>query len=101
MVASLVTIGFRRFTARRKGLVPADIVYYYDAAHLLHSFIARARCPIFCDAVEQDGLQDLYGRLVVHWPKPHMRSIRPANDSAITVVHKGSESIALSVPTRP
>ncbi|WP_204307090.1 hypothetical protein, partial [Klebsiella aerogenes] len=39
--------GFRRFLMRREGIVPSDIVYDYDAAHLLHAFIARASAPVF------------------------------------------------------
>src|SRR5690349_10103830 len=42
--------GFRRFLMRREGIVPTDIVYDYDAAHLLHAFIARAQTPVFYDA---------------------------------------------------
>ena len=79
-------IGFRRFISRRKGVVPGDLVYDYDAAHLLHSFIARARYPVFYDAIDEDGLGDLYGRLVVRWPAPYIWSIRKANDPGIIVV---------------
>lgn len=78
--------GFRRFTLRRRGLVPGDIVYDYEAAHLLHSFLARARCPVFYDAIDEAGLDDLIGRLVLDWPRPHLRAIRPAHDPAIRVV---------------
>jgi len=78
-------VGFRRFISRRKGLVPGDIVYDYDAAPLLHSFIARAQCPVFYDAIDEDGLEDLCGTLVVRWPKPYMRQVRTAHDSAILI----------------
>lgn len=79
-------VGYRRFVARRKGLVPGDIVYDYDAAHLLHSFIARARCPVFYDAFDLSGLDDLLGRLVVAWPAPMMRNIRAADDPGLQVI---------------
>ena len=76
----------QRFVARRKGLVPGDIVYDYDAAHLLHSFIARARCPIFYDSFDEPGLDDMIGRLVVQWPKPMMRALRRANEPGLVVI---------------
>ena len=47
--------GVQHLVAWRKGLVPSDIVHDYDAAHLLHGFIARARCPVFHDAFEEPG----------------------------------------------
>lgn len=68
-------VGFRRAFARRKGLVPGDIVYDYDAAPLLHSFISRARCPVFYDTVDLEGLGDLFGELVVRWPAPLVRNV--------------------------
>src|SRR3954453_3280263 len=67
--------GFRRFMLRRQGNVPGDIVYDYDAAHLLHSFIARAEAPCFYDAVDESGVEDLIGRLVLQWPGPLARNI--------------------------
>jgi hypothetical protein len=70
--------------ARRKGLVPGDIVYDYEAAPLLHSFISRARCPVFYDAVDLDGLEDLFGRLVVRWPAPLVRNVRKVDELALT-----------------
>lgn len=78
-------LGCRRMLARRPGIVPGDIVYDYDAAPLLHAFIARARRPVFYDAVDQPGLDDLFGRLVVRWPRPVMHHIRPAADPALVV----------------
>lgn len=78
--------GFYRFRARRPGVAPGDIVYDYDAAHLLHSFIARVRRPIFYDAFEVDVLADLAGSLVVHWPKPAMNTILAATDPRIRIV---------------
>jgi hypothetical protein len=76
----------RTFLLRRQGNVPGDIVYDYDAAHLLHSFIARAAAPCFYDAIEQAGLDDLFGRLVVQWPEPLARNILAANDEALVIV---------------
>lgn len=77
--------GFRRFLMRREGIVPTDIVYDYDAAHLLHAFIARAQTPVFYDAFDEDGLDDLIGKLVVHWPLPPERDILRADDTELTV----------------
>lgn len=87
-VLSFVAIGdgrarltaFRRFSMRRQGIVPTDIVYDYDAAHLLHAFIARASLPFFYDAHDEDGLDDLIGRLVVKWPDGRTDDILSAND---------------------
>src|SRR3954469_17856389 len=73
--------GFRRFALRRQGNVPGDIVYHYDAAHLLHSFIARAAAPCFYDAVDESGLEGLIGDLVPQWPEPVARNILPADDA--------------------
>jgi hypothetical protein len=78
--------GFRKFMLRRQGNVPGDIVYDYDAAHLLHSFIARAAVPCFYDAVEEDGLEDLIGQLVLQWPEPLARNILDASDAGLMVV---------------
>lgn len=78
--------GFRRFLMRREGIVPTDIVYDYDAAHLLHAFIARAHAPVFYDAFDQPGADDLIGTLVVQWPQPLERDIRDARDQALVVV---------------
>jgi hypothetical protein len=79
--------GFRRFLMRRQGIVPSDIVYDYDAAHLLHAFIARAHAPVFYDAFDEDGLEDLIGALVVQWPQPVERHIVDASDAALVVVN--------------
>lgn len=78
--------GFRRFLMRREGIVPTDIVYDYDAAHLLHAFIARAHTPVFYDAFDKDGLGDLIGELVVQWPQPLERNIVEASDARLVVV---------------
>jgi hypothetical protein len=78
--------GFRRFMLRRQGNVPGDIVYDYDAAHLLHSFIARAATPCFYDAIDETGLDDLFGRLVVQWPEPLEHNILGADDPALLLV---------------
>jgi hypothetical protein len=78
-------VAFSRFRPRRRGVAPGDIVYDYDGAPLLHAFIARARCPTFYDAFDEPGLEDLAGRLVVHWPRPLMRSIRRADDPGLEV----------------
>ena len=71
---------------RREGIVPTDIVYDYDAAHLLYAFIARAQTPVFYDAFAEDGLDDLIGKLVVQWPQPLERDIVEANDPALEVL---------------
>jgi hypothetical protein len=78
--------GFRKFRLRRQGNVPGDIVYHYDAAHLLHSFIARAAVPCFYDAIDEDGLDDLIGRLVLQWPEPLARNLLGAGDAGLVVV---------------
>ena len=78
--------GFRTFLMRAPGNVPGDIVYDYDAAHLLHSFIARAQTPIFYDAIEQSGLEDLIGKLVVQWREPLADHIRPATEAGLVTV---------------
>lgn len=77
---------FRRFLMRREGIVPGDIVYDYDAAHLLHSFIARATTPVFYDAFDEAGMDDLIGRLTVQWPAPLDHDIRDASDAAIICI---------------
>lgn len=77
--------GFRRFLMRREGIVPTDIVYDYDAAHLLHAFIARASAPVFYDAFDEDGLEDLIGTLIVRWPQPMERNIVEARDPGLVV----------------
>jgi hypothetical protein len=71
---------FRRFSMRRPGIAPGDIVYDYDAAHLLHSFISHAVNPVFYDAEGQPGLDDVIGHLVVQWPEPLTDNIRSASD---------------------
>lgn len=78
--------GFRRFMMRREGIVPTDIVYDYDAAHLLHAFIARATTPVFYDAFDEDGLSDLIGQLVVQWSQPLERHIVEASDPGLVVI---------------
>jgi hypothetical protein len=78
--------GFRRFLMRRQGVVPGDIVYDYEAAHLLHSFIARATTPVFYDAIDEDGLDDLIGQLIVTWPERTTQHIRDAGDPMLEVV---------------
>ena len=79
-------IAFRRFTLRASGNVPGDIVYDYDGAHLLHSFIARATTPTFYDAQELSGLDDLVGNLEVQWPEPMAANILPTNDERLMVI---------------
>lgn len=78
--------GLRTFLLRRQGIVPGDIVYDYDAAHLLHSFIARAAAPCFYDAIEETGLDDLFGQLIVQWPEPLAHNIVPASHQGLIVV---------------
>lgn len=78
-------VGLRRVFARRKGLVPGDIVYDYEAAPLLHSFIARARCPVFYDSVDEPGLEDLFGALTVRWPAAGIRAVRRADDPGLLI----------------
>ncbi|MGL4261022.1 MAG: hypothetical protein ACRCV5_15935 [Afipia sp.] len=78
--------GFRRFLMRREGIVPTDIVYDYDAAHLLHAFIARASTPVFYDAFDEPGLDDLISTLTVQWPQPLERDICIANDPGLMIV---------------
>ncbi|MEW6639231.1 MAG: hypothetical protein AB1586_01910 [Pseudomonadota bacterium] len=75
----------RRFAMRRPGIAPGDIVYDYDAAHLLHSFIAHATAPVFYDVRDESGLEDLIGALVVQWPAPLTQDIRDADDAGIRV----------------
>lgn len=83
---SATLTAFRRFTRRERGNVPGDIVYDYDAAPLLHAFIARAAHPTFYDTRDLDALDDLIGRLVVRWPEPLHENIRAAHDENILVV---------------
>lgn len=78
--------GFRRFMMRPHGVVPGDIVYDYDAAHLLHAFIARATAPVFYDALDEDGMDDLIGALIVRWPHPLDVSILSADDVRLAVI---------------
>ena len=92
-VMSFVSIGdgrarltaFRRFSMRRQGIVPTDIVYDYDAAHLLHAFIARASLPFFYDAQDEDGLDDLIGHLIVKWPENSTDAILTASDPLLLI----------------
>ncbi|MFO1114599.1 MAG: hypothetical protein U1E28_02885 [Beijerinckiaceae bacterium] len=76
--------GFRRLKARRPGIAPGDIVYDYDVAHLLHDFISRAKNPVFYDAFDLEGLEDLVGRLVVRWPEAYGK-IAPAGQPELIV----------------
>lgn len=78
--------GFRRFLARRPGVAPGDLVYDYDIADLFHQFIARARRPVFYDALDLPGLDDLVGHLTVVWPKPAMVRLRPADHPDMQIV---------------
>ena len=77
--------GFRRFMMRPQGIVPGDIVYDYDAAHLLHAFIARATTPVFYDAFDEAGLEDALGTLIVQWPMRDISDIRNADAGDIIV----------------
>jgi hypothetical protein len=77
---------FRTFRLRAGGNVPGDIVYDYDAAHLLHAFIARAATPMFYDAIEIDGLDDLIGALIVQWPEPLAMNVRIADDAGLVMI---------------
>ena len=86
-------IGFRRLIARRRGNVPGDIVYDYDRAHLLHDFSGRARWPTFYDALEEEGLEHLIGRLLLNWPRPHFHALKPACDPFLTVIDGAEGSI--------
>jgi hypothetical protein len=79
-------IGFARVFAGRRGVAPADIVYDYDAAPLLHNFISRSRVPTFYQFVDLPGLDDLFGKLVVQWPRPHAVNVRKALDPQLMVV---------------
>ena len=82
--------GFRRFMARRPGVVPGDIVYDYDVADLFHQFVSRSLKPVFYDALDLPGLDDLVGRLVVTWPKPAMIRLRPAAHPGLLIVSPGT-----------
>lgn len=77
---------FRHFLMRRPGIVPGDLVYDHDAAHLLHSFIGQAREPVFYDVEDDDSLADLIGALTVQWPEPLTQDILPAADGRIAVL---------------
>ena len=77
---------FRAFRLRAGGNVPGDIVYDYDAAHLLHAFIARAATPMFYDAFEIDGLDDLIGALIVQWPEPLTMNLREASEVGLVIL---------------
>ena len=76
---------FRDFKLRAKGNVPGDIVYDYDAAHLLHAFIARAATPMFYDAFDVEGMDDLIGTLVVQWPEPLATQVSHADDAGLLI----------------
>lgn len=77
--------GFRRYLARRPGVAPGDLVYDYDVHDLFHGFIARSRRPVFYDALDLPGLDDLADRLVVDWPRPAMVALRRADHPGLTV----------------
>jgi hypothetical protein len=79
-------IGFAQVFARRRGVAPGDIIYDYDAAPLLHNFISRSRVPTFYDFSDLPGLEDLVGRLVVRWPRPHAVGVRKAFDPGLIVI---------------
>ncbi len=74
---------FRRFRLRRPGIVPGDIVYDYDAAHLLHAFIARSDHPYFYDVVDEAGMDDVIDSLTIEWPDDSAGPIMMANDSGL------------------
>jgi hypothetical protein len=40
---------------------------------------------VFYDAFDEDGLDDLIGKLSVHWPLPLERDILRADDTELTV----------------
>ena len=84
--ARAVFQGFRRFFARRPGIVPGDIVYDYDVSDLFHQFVSRSHRPVFYDAIDLPGFDDLVGRLVVEWPRPAMIRLRPAGHPDLVVV---------------
>jgi hypothetical protein len=77
--------GFRRYLARRPGIAPGDLVYDYDVHDLFHAFIARSRRPVFYDALDLPGLDDLVDRLTVDWPPPAMIALRPAAHPALRI----------------
>ena len=77
--------GFRRYLARRPGVAPGDLVYDYDVHDLFHGFIARSHRPVFYDALDLPGLDDLVDRLVVAWPRPAMVALRPADHPGLTI----------------
>jgi len=79
-------MGFAQVFARRRGLAPGDIIYDYDAAPLLHNFISRSRIPTFYDFSDLPGLEDLMGRLIVQWPRPHAVGVRNAFDPELIVI---------------
>jgi hypothetical protein len=79
-------VGFAQVFARRRGVAPGDIIYDYDAAPLLHNFISRSRVPTFYDFFDLPGLEDLVGRLVVQWPRPHAVNVRKALDPGLVVI---------------
>jgi hypothetical protein len=87
-------VGFRRVFARRRGIVPGDIVYDYEAAPLLHSFISRARCPVFYDTIDLDGLADLFGRLVIRWPAPLVRKVLRVDEPGLAVAEDDLTPVA-------
>lgn len=88
-----VFTGFRRFFARRPGVVPGDIVYDYDVSDLFHQFVARSRRPVFYDALDLPGFDDLVGHLVVQWPRPAMIGLRPADHHSLLICSISPERI--------
>jgi len=74
---------FRRFRMRAPGMVPGDIVYDYDAAHLLHAFIARSDRPHFYDVSDEDGMDDAIGHLTVDWPGDNTSAIVTADCASL------------------
>lgn len=79
--------GFRCFLMRRPGVVPGDIVYDYEAAHLLHAFIARASAPVFYDTCDEEGADDLIGTLSIRWPEECGDTILQASDPRIALAN--------------
>jgi hypothetical protein len=79
-------IGYRRMMARRPGIAPGDIVYDPDVAHLFHNFISRAKRPMFYDSLDMGGLEPLFGKLIVEWPRPCMVKLRPADHAGFKVI---------------
>ena len=60
-------------------------MYHPDAAPLPHNFISRVRWLVFYDAHNEEGLDDLIGRLVVRWPQA-VRNMRRYDEPSLVVV---------------